>query len=57
MELRDQDLTPGPKVPSPAPERKLNCFRIVKLEERIAPFKGGNGTKNCPSIICPSFHC
>jgi hypothetical protein len=22
-------------------------FRIVKLEERIAPAKGGNGTNNC----------
>jgi hypothetical protein len=24
-------------------------FRIEKLEERLAPKKGGNGTNNCPS--------
>jgi hypothetical protein len=31
---------------APAPRKRL---RIVKLEERIAPKKGGNGTKNCPN--------
>ena len=44
------DLTePGQPRPagSPAPRRR---FRIQKLEERIAPAKGGKGggpTKNC----------
>jgi len=31
------------------PPRKR--FRIEKLEERIAPKKGGKGTHNCSSII------
>jgi hypothetical protein len=30
--------------PAPAPRKR---FRIVKLEERIAPGGGGNGTHNC----------
>jgi hypothetical protein len=34
------------KLPPPGAERKRRHFRIVKLEERIAPTKGGN-TKNC----------
>jgi hypothetical protein len=29
---------------SPAPRKR---FRIEKLEERIAPKKGGKGTNNC----------
>jgi hypothetical protein len=37
-------LEPGA---TPKPKR----FRIVKLEERIAPSKGGNGTHN--SCACP----
>ncbi len=28
-------------------EQKPRRFRIVKLEERIAPAKGGKGTNNC----------
>ena len=28
----------------PAPKKR---FRIEKLEERIAPTRGGKGTKNC----------
>jgi hypothetical protein len=27
-------------------------FRIVKLEERIAPKKGGKGTHNCATAAC-----
>jgi hypothetical protein len=27
--------------------KKKPRFRIVKLEERIAPSRGGNGTNNC----------
>ena len=40
----------NPRVPlanskAPEPSRR---FRIEKLEERIAPKKGGKGTHNCP---------
>jgi hypothetical protein len=34
------------RAPPPGAEPKPKRFRIVKLEERIAPSKGG-GTKNC----------
>ena len=47
-----------PKPPKPRPEEKPRRFRIVKLEERIAPSKGGKGTNNCPSVNltgCPSL--
>ena len=41
----------------PKPKR----FRIVKLEERIAPKRGGKGTKNCygsvPHGPCNSIDC
>src|SRR5262245_23271246 len=39
-----------PRVPSEKPEipAKSRRFRIEKLEERIAPKKGGRGTHNCP---------
>ncbi len=43
MEARRQDEQ---KAPQPGAERKPRRFRIVKLEERIAPTKGGNGTHN-----------
>lgn len=40
------------KVPAPAPKSgevaKLKRFRIEKLEERIAPKRGGKATNNCP---------
>jgi hypothetical protein len=35
-----------PKAPTPRPEEKRKRFRIVKLEERIAPTKGGNTNGN-----------
>jgi hypothetical protein len=35
------------KAPPPSAERKPKRFRIVKLEDRIAPGRGGNGTNNC----------
>ena len=46
-----------PKAPkqapdSPAPRKR---FRIEKLEERIAPSRGGKGTKNCGSSFHHSF--
>jgi hypothetical protein len=34
-----------PPPGSPAPKRR---FRLAKLEDRIAPTRGGKGTKNCP---------
>ena len=37
----------------PAAPRKR--FRIAKLEERIAPKKGGKGTNNCGSSAGTSF--
>ena len=45
---------------SAKPKRKR--FRIVKLEERIAPKRGGKGTKNCPlptnwGCFTQSFDC
>jgi len=38
-----------PKAPKQAPESPAprKRFRIEKLEERIAPKKGGKGTHNC----------
>jgi hypothetical protein len=47
MEPRREELTREPKVPTPASETKLKRFRIVKLEERIAPSKGGHYTQRC----------
>jgi hypothetical protein len=46
------------KAPQTGAERKPKRFRIVKLEERIAPSKGGNGTNNCvnASQPCPHTH-
>jgi hypothetical protein len=36
-----------PKVAKTRTEERKKRFRIVKLEERVAPSKGGNGTTNC----------
>ena len=43
MEPREQNLLQTPKVRC---EQKPRRFRIVMLEERIAPSKGGNHTHN-----------
>ena len=40
----DDARHPSPKARATAPIRR---FRIEKLEERIAPKKGGKGTGNC----------
>jgi hypothetical protein len=51
-----------PQAPTPRPEEKPKRFRLVKLEERIAP-GGGNGhgsnatqchsgCNSCASFIC-----
>jgi hypothetical protein len=34
------------RAPPPSAERKPKRFRIIKLEDRIAPSSGGNGTVN-----------
>jgi hypothetical protein len=39
---------PRTAADTPAPRRR---FRIEKLEERIAPKKGGKGTHNCSSSV------
>jgi hypothetical protein len=41
-----------PKAPTPRPGEKPKRFRLIRLEERIAPSKGGNGTHNCPTKNC-----
>jgi hypothetical protein len=33
-----------PRAPAPRPEEKQKRFRLIKLEERIAPRRGTNGT-------------
>ena len=46
------------RAPPPGAEPKPKRFRIVTLEERIAPSKGGHGTNNCPAsvAICPTYN-
>jgi hypothetical protein len=39
----------------PAPRKRR--FVIDKLEERIAPKKGGKGTNNCPTVTCVTAVC
>jgi hypothetical protein len=42
-----------PTAPTPQPQEKPRRFRIVKLEERIAPSKGGAKlTKSCTYGCC-----
>jgi hypothetical protein len=38
-----------PKSQDPRPEAKHKRFRLIRLEERIAPQEGGKGTNNCVS--------
>jgi hypothetical protein len=49
----------NPKIDSKTSEKTALAprrFRIDKLEERIAPKKGGKGTNNCPlSGTCTAF--
>jgi hypothetical protein len=54
MEPHREDQT---VLPSGA-ERKPKRFRIVKLEERIAPKQGGKGTNNtCGAIATCALGC
>ena len=43
------------KALQPNAERKPNRFRIIKLEDRIAPAKGGHGnTHRCTAHCIPT---
>jgi hypothetical protein len=53
MEPRREDQ---PRPEEPRPEEKPKRFRIVKLEERIAPSAGG-GSKNCKPISWKGCAC
>jgi hypothetical protein len=44
MELRNESKQ---SIESRHDVKKKPRFQIIKLEERIAPAKGGNGTNNC----------
>jgi hypothetical protein len=57
MEPRREELNQESKVLSPATERKLKRFRIVKLEERIAPGKGGGGNSKYCYRSFPANRC
>jgi hypothetical protein len=47
MEPRgEEQRREGPKAPEPRPEEKPRRFRLIKLEERIAPKRGTNDTIN-----------
>ena len=46
------------KALEPGAAQKPNRFRIVKLEERIAPAKGGKATHKCfttPTCVCDTY--
>ena len=51
------DRKASTQAPAPAPRR----FRLDKLEERIAPKRGGKGTNNCAGTtgtctgLCSSY--
>jgi hypothetical protein len=52
METRREEQKPVER-PTGAKQKR---FRIVKLEERIAPSKGGNGTRNtCANTYCGTW--
>jgi hypothetical protein len=42
-----QDRSESNRKPAPDAASPRKRFRIEKLEERIAPKKGGKGTNNC----------
>lgn len=58
MEPREDNLEQTPET-YPENDKKKRRFRIVKLEERIAPSSGG-GTKNCNQTqhghTCACYH-
>jgi hypothetical protein len=51
MEPRRDDQRPEElKVARPQPEEKQKCFRLIKLEERIAP-KGRTSDSNAQGYL------
>ena len=46
MDTKNVRTPPEQSQPAEQPPAPKKRFRIEKLEERIAPKKGGNGTKN-----------
>jgi hypothetical protein len=48
--MTPKNVRAQPEKPK-APHRNKR-FQIEKLEERIAPKKGGKGTHNCPTNDC-----
>ncbi len=54
MEPRREEQS---KAPAPGTARKAKNFRIIKLEERIAPIKGGSGSNNCTEVGCATYTC
>jgi hypothetical protein len=51
----DGKNAPNPDAPLPeAPRAPARRFRLEKLEERIAPKKGGRSTNNCATGTCGS---
>jgi hypothetical protein len=49
-----------PKTPRPQKEARPRRFRLVKLEERIAPSAGGNKTNNSACVFLCNYtdhHC
>jgi hypothetical protein len=61
MEPRREKANEELKIPTPASEKKPNRFRIVKLEERIAPKgcigPGSLGGTCCTCLTCRPGHC
>ena len=47
-----QNHTPGQLKESP-----MERFRLIRLEERIALSRGGNGTHNCGGFTANATHC
>jgi hypothetical protein len=55
---REEPRRDEPKVAAPRPEEKPKRFRLIKLEERIAPSKGGGGGSfKCVSAIGTDCGC
>jgi hypothetical protein len=48
------DPKANPNEPTKAGQPPKRRFRLEKLEDRIAPKKGGNGTKKCLTDSCDS---
>jgi hypothetical protein len=51
MKAKQRPVAPE-KSEAPNPRKR---FRIDKLEERIAPKKGGHGTHKCWTQVCTDF--